>query len=129
MSRKMIFMLLSPVWGLIREMKENFEHLVHETRPRTCGRIIFKFLKNQTKSENHEICRGLVISYVRGRGKKLRRFSIICRLRCLQIEVSQKKNRSVEKDSVRFGVKVTIELGFDFRTFCIDNREYRLIHV
>ena len=42
---------------------------------------------------------------------------------CLQNEVSQKKNHSVEKDSVRFGVKETIELGFDFKTFCISNRE------
>ena len=49
--------------------------------------------------------------------------------RCLQTEVSQMKNRSVEKDSVRFGVKVTVELGFDFKTFCIGNREHRLIHV
>ena len=30
---------------------------------------------------------------------------------------------------VRFGVKVTVELGFDFRTFYIGNREHRLIHV
>ena len=50
-------------------------------------------------------------------------------VRCLQTEVSQKKNRSVEKDSVRFRVKVMIELGFDFKTFCIGNREHRWIHV
>ena len=61
--------------------------------------------------------------------KKLRRFHTICHVRCLQTEVSQKKNRSVEKDSVRFGVKATIKLGFDYKTFCIGNREYRLIHV
>ena len=41
----------------------------------------------------------------------------------------QKKNRSVEKDSVRFGVKVTVELGFGFKTFAIGNREHRLFHV
>ena len=51
-----------------------------------------------------------------GHSKNLRRFCTICHVRCLQTEVSQKKNRSVEKDSVRFGVKVTIELGFDFKT-------------
>ena len=73
-------------------------------------------------SRSHDIIRG-------GYGKKLRRFGIICHVRCLQTEVSQKNNRSVEKDSVRFGVKVTIELGFDFKTFCIGNREHRLIHV
>ena len=57
-------MLLSLVRGLIQEMKGNFEHLVHETRPRTCGRMVFKFLKKQTKTENHEICQDLMISYV-----------------------------------------------------------------
>ena len=41
----------------------------------------------------------------------------------------KKKNCSVEKDSVGFGVKVTVELGFDFNFFCIGNREHRLIHV
>ena len=40
MSRKMILML-----GLIREMKGNFEHHVHETRPQTYDRMVFKFLK------------------------------------------------------------------------------------
>ena len=73
-------------------------------------------------SRSHDIIHG-------GRGKKLRRFRTISHIRCLQTKVSQKKNRSVEKDSVRFGVKATIELGFDFKTFCIGNREYRLIHV
>ena len=65
----------------------------------------------------------------RGCGKKLRRFHIICHVRCLQTEASQKKNRSVEKESVRFGVKVTVELGFDFKTFCISNGDHRLLHV
>ena len=40
-----------------------------------------------------------------GYGKKLRRFRTICHIRRLETEVSQKKNRSVEKDSIRFGVK------------------------
>ena len=35
----------------------------------------------------------------------------------------------IEKESVRFGVKVTVELGFDFKTFCIGNREHRLFDV
>ena len=58
-----------------------------------------------------------------GHGKKLRRFHTICHVRCLQTKVSEKENYSVENDSVRFGVKVTVELGFDFKTFCIGNRE------
>ena len=62
-------------------------------------------------------------------GKQLRRFRTICHVWCLQTKVSQKKNLSVEKDLVKFGVKVTIELGFDIKTFCIGNREHRLIHV
>ena len=41
----------------------------------------------------------------------------------------KKKNHSVEKDSARFEVKVKIELKFDCKTFCIGNREHRLIHV
>ena len=72
--------------------------------------------------KSHDIIRG---DY----GKKLRRFSIICHVRRLQTEASLKKNRSVEKDPVRFGVKVMVELWFDFKTFCISNREHRLIHV
>ena len=50
-------------------------------------------------------------------GKKLRRFRTICHVRPLQTEASPKKNRSVEKDPIRFEVKVTVELGFDFKTF------------
>ena len=73
-------------------------------------------------SRSRDIIRG-------GDGKKLRMFRTICHVRCLQIKVSHKKNRNVEKNSVRFGVKVMVELGFDFKTFCIGNREYRLIHV
>ena len=68
-------------------------------------------------------------------------FRTICHVRFLQTEASQKeydfykpkhlrkKNRSIEKESVRFGVKVTVELGFDFKTFFIGNSEQRLIHV
>ena len=70
-----------------------------------------------------------MISYVEAMVKKLRRFRTISHVRYLQTEVSQKKNRSIEKDSVRFEVKVTIELRFDLKTFCIGNREHRLIHV
>ena len=55
--------------------------------------------------------------------KKLRMFRTICHVRCLQTEISQKKNHSVEKDSVRFGVKVTIELGLTSKllVYAIEN--------
>ena len=79
--------------------------------------------------EHHEICQDLMISYVEAMVKKLRRFHTICHVRCLQTEVSQKKNHIIEKDSVRLDVKATIELGFDYKTFCIGNREHRLIHL
>ena len=52
-----------------------------------------------------------------GYGKKLRMFRIICHVRCLQTEISQKKNHSVVKDSVRFGVKETIKLGWTSKLF------------
>ena len=64
MNGKMIFMLFSIMWGRIQEQTTNFEHLVHETWPRTCGRVVFKLYKKQTKSENHETCQDVMISYV-----------------------------------------------------------------
>ena len=64
MNGKMIFMLFSIVWGRIQDQTTNFEHLVHETWPRTRGRVIFKFYKKQTKSKNHETCQDVMISYV-----------------------------------------------------------------
>ena len=50
----------------------------------------------------------------------------MCHVWCLEIKVSEKKNRSVEKDSVRFTIKVMVELGFDFKTFvqAIENKDY-----
>ena len=57
-------MLLSSLRGLTREMKKKFKHLVQETRPRMCGPMVFKFIKKQTKTENHEICQDLMISHV-----------------------------------------------------------------
>ena len=62
-------------------------------------------------------------------GKKLRRFRTICHVWPLQTEASPNKNQGVEKNLVRFGVKVTVELRFDFKTFCIGNRQHRLVHV
>ena len=122
-------MLLSPFWSLTREMKRIFEHFVQKTRPRTCGRMVFKFFKKKANkvwkpgdlSRCDDIIRG-------GCGKKLRRFRTICHVRCLQTEVSHKKNGNIEKDSVRFGVKVTIELGFTSKLFvyAIENIDWFL---
>ena len=43
---------------------KKIEHLVQKTWLRTCGRIVLK-LKKQTKSENHEFCHDVMISYVK----------------------------------------------------------------
>ena len=48
---------------------------------------------------------------------------------CLQIEIFAKKNQKVEKNVVRFGVRVTIEFGFDFKIFSIANGQYKLLHI
>ena len=61
---KMILMLLSSIWVIVKDLNGKFEHLVHETWPRMCGRIDFQFYKNQTKSKNQEICHDIMISYV-----------------------------------------------------------------
>jgi hypothetical protein len=126
MSRKMIFMLLSQVWGLTYEMKRNFEHLVQEIRPRTCGRMVFKLRKNKQSLRDLSWCDGIICG---GCGKKLRRFCTFCHVWCLQIEASQRKNHTVEMDSIRFGVKVTVKLWSNYKTFCIGHREHRLFHV
>ena len=45
------------------------------------------------------------------------------------METSARKNQRVEKDAVRFGVKVMIKFGFDFKKFSIANRQYKLFRV
>jgi hypothetical protein len=65
MNRKMIFLLLSLMWGHIQEQTRNFEHLVHETWPRTCGWIVLKLYKKKTKSKNHETYQDIMILYVK----------------------------------------------------------------
>ena len=52
------------MWGRIQEQTTNFEHFVHETWPQTCCRVVFKLYKKQMKSENHETCEDVMISYV-----------------------------------------------------------------
>ena len=62
-------------------------------------------------------------------GKNLSGFRNFFHVRCLQMETSANKNQRVEKDTVRFGVKVTIEFGFDFEFFSLANRQFKLFHV
>jgi hypothetical protein len=64
MNVKLIFMLLTACCGLIQEQARNFKHHVHKTWPRTCHTVVFKFYKTQTKSENHETYRDVMISHV-----------------------------------------------------------------
>ena len=89
------------------------------------------FLNSKKSKQSLKITRFVKISWYHTwrLWKKLRRFRIICRVRRLQTEASSKKNQGVKKDLVRFGVKVTVELRFDFKTFCIGNRQHRLVHV
>ena len=75
MNGKMIFMLFSIMWDRIQEQTTNFEHLVYETWPRTCDRVVFKFYKKQTKTENLETCRDIMISYVEAVIKKIKEAS------------------------------------------------------
>ena len=83
MNGKMIFMLFSIMWGRIQQQTTNFKHLVHETWPQTCGRVVFKFYKKQTKSENHETCQDVMISYVEAVIKIWEGFTQVCHVRCL----------------------------------------------
>ena len=57
----MIFMVYL---GRIQKLTWNFEHLVDVTCPDTCQKCDFKLYKMQTKSENHETYRGVVLSHV-----------------------------------------------------------------
>jgi hypothetical protein len=49
-----------------------------------CGRMVFKLYKIQTKSENHETCRDVMLSYVETVIKILRRFCARWHVRYLQ---------------------------------------------
>ena len=64
-----------------------------------------------------------------GSDKKMRRFRTFCHVRCLQTDAFHEKNRSIKKNSIRFGVKVMVELWVVFKIFCIGNRHHRLVHV
>jgi hypothetical protein len=91
------------MWGRIQEHTRTFEYLVHETWPRTYGRIIFKFYKKQTKSENHEICQDVTISYVEAVVKIEKVSHKLSPMIHLKRSISE-ENHIVEKDPVRFEV-------------------------
>ena len=60
-----IVLMIFRVWlGHIQELTWNLEHLVDVTCRGTCQKCDFKLYKMQTKSENHETCRGIVLSHV-----------------------------------------------------------------
>jgi hypothetical protein len=61
---KMIFMLLSPSYNRFQERTGNLEHLAHLTWSWACHPGVYKLYKTQTKSENHETCPRVMISYV-----------------------------------------------------------------
>jgi len=43
------------------------------------------------------------------------------------METSAMKNQRVEKDVVRFWMKVAIKFGFDFKFVSIANRQYKIL--
>ena len=106
---------------------KKIEHLVQKTWLRTCGRMVLK-LKNKKVEKPWDLswCDDIIRE---GCGKNLRKFRTFWHIGCLEIKASQRKDRSIEQDSIRFGVKVTVELWFDYKTFCVGNREESLLHV
>jgi hypothetical protein len=62
--QKMIFIIFGVYWGIIHQLTWNIEHLVVVTWLTTYGKSVSKLQKIRTKSENHETCRGVVLSHV-----------------------------------------------------------------
>jgi hypothetical protein len=65
-------------YALLQKQTEIFEHHAHETRPRTCGPVVLKLYKTQTKSENHKTCRDVNDIVFRGSDKNLKMFRKGC---------------------------------------------------
>ena len=63
-SRKLIFMLLNSHCGHNHETNQNFEHILPETRPAWRALVVLKFYKKKIMTENYEIWRHVIISYV-----------------------------------------------------------------
>ena len=75
--------------------------------------MAFKFLKKQTKSENHEICRDIMILYVETVATKWGGFAkvdtyVVYKLEHLR---SPKKFHRVVRNLLRFGVHLPSHLG------------------
>jgi hypothetical protein len=45
------------------------------------------------------------------------------------METSPKKNKRLEKNAARFGLKVIIKFEFEFIIFSVDNRRHKLFYV
>jgi len=129
MSRKFIFILFNRHWGLIYEIKRKFKHVVKETRPRSRARADFKFYKKQTKSENHEIWQDVKISYVEAMVKNWQHFAQVVTYVAHNLEHFWRSFKIVENGAVWFEVKVTVDLWFDSKNFCITNRHQWSYHV
>ena len=79
-----------------------------------CRRIIVKLYNNQTKSENHEICRDIKISYV----EVVKKNENVSHKLSHTLLTERRSFIELKKDCFRFRVKVTIKLLFDIKTFC-----------
>ena len=80
-------------------------------------------------SENHEICLDVMISYEEVVIKKIENvLQKLWRMLIMKRSILKKFKRIVQ-DSLSFWVKVTIELRFDFKTFCIGKSHDGLFHV
>jgi len=117
MNRNIIFTLLSPVWGRIHKIGGNFEHLAHESWPRTCGWIVLKLYKKQTKSEKHKFCHDIMISYIEAVVKNRQGFTQVITYVPYKSKHLRRKSIELRRSPFRFWVKVTDKLGFDFKTF------------
>ena len=85
MNAKLLFILLSMRWGLIKEQTTSFKNLVRKTLGRTMGPSFFKLYKKKVWSENHETCRDVLISYGKTVIKIWKGFVKVCRVRCLNL--------------------------------------------
>ena len=116
----MIFMLFSIMWGRIQEQTTNFKHLVHETWPRTCSRVVLKFYKKQTKSKNHETCQDIICG---GCDKKLRRFHASLSRTMLTTSSPSSRNHETSSEILRFASIVCDNLRETFSNF------YHSLHI
>jgi len=90
--QKIIFILFNLVWDLTHQMKRNFEHLIHETRPHKC--VPENSKKKEMKSENYEICQYLMISYVEAMVKIWVDFAILSRAMLTNGNICEEESES-----------------------------------